>query len=75
MTLSVHEFSVQDAELLPAREALQAGTWGQLGGLFSGLFGAGTGMNQVPGHHGGDLYGNHPGNYMNSGPRPLPAIL
>lgn len=65
MPVSVHEISVQKADLLPAREALQAGPLDGLAGLFGGVLGFGHASNQFPVSHGILFHG---------GPRPLPVV-
>ncbi|GLY67122.1 hypothetical protein [Amycolatopsis taiwanensis] len=65
MPVSVLEFSGQDADLLPAREALQVGPMDGLAGLFGGALGVGQALNHFPAYHGSFLHG---------GPRPLPVI-
>lgn len=64
MPVSVHEISVQEADLLPAREALQAGPLDGLAGLLGGALGFGQ-ANQFPASH---------GILFHSGPRPLPVV-
>lgn len=86
MTLSMDEFSLQEADLLPTREALQSGMWTMLGGLFGAALGYGPTAHQVPAQqvpgyqvpgyqvpaHG--AYQPQPGQLMHVGPRPMPAI-
>jgi hypothetical protein len=70
MTVSMREFFAQDADLLPAREALQASVWDTLGSLLNGGLGLGTDVNRLPVYN--DTY---PDNFLHSGLRPLPAIV
>lgn len=79
MTVSPDEISVQDADLLPNREALQAAPMDVLNSIFSGVLGLVPASSHVPAnvdsvYPSTGVYGHHNG-FLHAGPRPMPAIM